>query len=87
MHRIYDFRPMCRVLEVVNYGARQILITDCNSTITNIDCARKINKSKVVIISFKSAVARDHSIDMKRLKRDVTVKKTFSSDVSGNYSM
>ena len=45
----------------------------------------KAIKTKSVIVLFKSPVTRDHIINKKRIKRDLSAKEVFSTDMTTNW--
>ena len=59
-------------------------VHSCTLSYTSIDknLAPQIKKSKAVIVSLKSAQARNHVIKQKRVKRDLVVSEVFSNDIN-----
>ena len=57
--------------------------TDCKIPVAS-DFSVRSGKTKSILVSFKSALARDNLINSKRIKRDLTTKEVFSRNIIGN---
>ena len=81
--RIINCNSTITVKDTRSSNCDQTSTSDCEMPIAS-DSSGKISKTKAVIVSFKSALARNNLINSKRVKRDLTIKEVFSINFIGN---